>query len=191
MAKFFINHFDTILILHDWNRRTFDEKRFPAAIHDPPQSAEAMSMNRFIMMFTFLLFVCAGTSYSQDELSTTRIQIQHRLPDSMKTDVARHEQDMLKNLANGNPTVQARALQTLRDLEQLFPDYAFQASIAPLGAMLRDEHADRIVRRLAALALDGLHSEAGDVAIADIASFSQDEGLQTLCMALLTKSQNK
>jgi hypothetical protein len=145
----------------------------------------------FLALSVLVLLFCASTVRAQDNLSVTRIQVQHRVPESLKTDVAQHEQNLLKKLASDNPTAQAQAVQTLRDLEQIFPVYPFEASIAPLGAKLRDEHADKIVRRLAALALDQLHSEAGDAAISDIASFSQDEGLQTLCTALLIRSQYK
>jgi hypothetical protein len=73
----------------------------------------------------------------------------------------------------------------------MFPQYPFQASLAPLGKKLKDEKADPTVRCLAALALDELHSNAGDAVIRDVAGSSQDKGLQTLCNALLVRSDYK
>jgi hypothetical protein len=109
----------------------------------------------------------------------------------MRKRLAQHEENLLKMLDNENLTVQAQAVQTIRDLEQMFPQYPFQSSLAPLGIKLKDEKADPIVRRLAALALDELHSDAGDAVIRDVAGSSQDKGLQTLCSALLVRSDYK
>ena len=53
---------------------------------------------------------------------------------------------------------------------------------------MKDETSDSIARRLAALALDELHSDAGDAVIKDVADKSDDKGLQTLCQALLVKN---
>jgi hypothetical protein len=148
-------------------------------------------MKRMLFVSVLALMVSATIAQAQEGLSTTRIQVQHKLSDSMRTGVAKHEENLLRNLESGNPTVQAQAVQTIRDLEQIFPDYPFKASLAPLGAKLKDEHADGVVRRLAALALDELHSEAGDALIGEVAFYSQDEGLQTLCKALMVRSQFK
>jgi len=126
---------------------------------------------------------------AQERKSTTRIEAQHKPPRSMGKRLAQHEQNLLKLLENENPTVQAQAVQTIRDLEQMFPEYPFDSSLAPLENKLKDEKADGVVRLLAALALDELHSDAGDAVIRDVASSSQDKGLQTLCNALLVRSQ--
>ena len=81
--------------------------------------------------------------------------------------------------------MQAQAVQTFRDLEQMFPKYSFASSLEPLGNKLKDEKADPTVRMLAALALDELHSDAGDAIISEVAGSSTDEGLKSLCSALL------
>ena len=102
-----------------------------------------------------------------------------------------YETNLLITLETGSPTMQAQAVQTMRNLEQAFPTYPFKSLIAPLAAKLKDEKTDRIVRRLAALALDELHSDAGDAAIKEVATSCDDKGLQSLCEALLIKSQYK
>jgi hypothetical protein len=102
-----------------------------------------------------------------------------------------YEANLLVSLKSENPVVQAQAIQTIRELEQMFPKYPFAASIGPLSTKVKDENADGVVRRLAALALDELHSDAGDIVIRDVAGSSQDKGLQSLCNALLVRSQYK
>jgi hypothetical protein len=79
-------------------------------------------------------------------------------------------------------------VQTIRELEQLYPTYPFKASIQPLVAKLKDESADRVVRLLSALALDELHSDAGDATIREVAASTKDKDLQVLCNALLVRS---
>ena len=109
----------------------------------------------------------------------------------MAKQLPQYEVNLLKTLETGSPTMQAQAVQTMRELAQMFPSYPFKSLIAPLGAKLKDEKADGTVRLLAALALDELHSDAGDAIIKDVAGFSQDKGLQTLCTALMVRSQYK
>ena len=141
----------------------------------------------FSTAIALLLFATAGQS--QDSLSTTRLEAQHQSSSSKAKRLAQFEENLLKTLANENPTMQAQAVQTIRELEQMFPKYTFKSLIAPLGVKLKDEKADGVVRQLAALALDELHSDAGDAMIRDVAASSQDKGLQTLCNALLVRSQ--
>lgn len=109
----------------------------------------------------------------------------------MEKNLAQYEANLLKTLDNENPAVQAQAVQAMRDLEQMFPKHPFKSFIEPLGKKLKDENADAIVRTLAALALDELHSDAGDAVIASIGDSSQDKCLQTLCKALAVRSQYK
>ncbi len=146
-------------------------------------------MKRILFASAIALMVCATAVQAQQTKSTTRLEAQHKATSSMGKRVAEYETNLLKTLASGNPTVQAQSVQTIRDLEQMFPQYPFEASLAPLEAKLKDENADAIVRRLAALALDELHSDAGDAVISEVANSSQDKGLQTLCNALLVRSQ--
>jgi len=156
-----------------------------------PQSFKETTMKRMIFVSAIALIVCATAVQAQDSLSTTRIEAQHKPPSSMGKRLAQHEENLLHALETGNPTVQAQAVQTIRDLEQMFPKYSFKSSLAPLEAKLKDENADGTVRCLAALALDELHSDAADAVIREVASSSRDKGLQALCNALLIRSQYK
>lgn len=109
----------------------------------------------------------------------------------MEKQLPQFEANLLSILQGDNPIMQAQAVQTIRELEQLFPRYSFAGSLAPLASALKNDNTDGVVRRLAALALDELHSEAGDAAIKVVATECADKGLQTLCSALLVKGQYK
>ena len=98
------------------------------------------------------------------------------------------EESLLPAIRGDFEGSQQMSIQLLRQLEQLFPQYSFAATIPTLGKVLKDDKSDPVARRLAALALDDLHSEAGDTIIKDIASNCDDKGLQTLCNALLVRT---
>ena len=148
-------------------------------------------MKRNLLLSAIALVVFVTALQAQETKSTTRFETQHKFSSSMAKRVPEYETNLLKTFETGNPTMQAQAVQAMRDLEQLAPQYSFESLIDPLGKALKDEKTDRIVRRLAALALDELHSDAGDAVIKDVASSCDDKGLQTLCQALLVKSQYK
>ncbi len=109
----------------------------------------------------------------------------------MKEHLKLFEGNILSSLQSNVIGLQQTGIQTLRDLEHIFPDYPFDAMLAPLETILKDTKADRVARRLAALALDELHSDAGDAVIKSIADDCDDGGLQSLCQALQVKNQNK
>jgi chorismate-pyruvate lyase len=153
-----------------------------------PLSFKGTIMKRTLFLSALALLVCATALQAQENASTTRIESQHSATKSMGKRLPQHEENLLVSLESGNPTVQAQAVQTLRELEQMFPSYTFAASLGPLGEKLKDEKADPVVRRLSALALDELHSDAGDVILRDVSTSTQDMGLQTLCKALLIRS---
>ena len=146
-------------------------------------------MTRILLSMTLVLLLSATAVQSQDSLSTTRLEAQHESIASKAKRLVQYEENLLKTLESGTPTMQAQAVQTMRELEQMFPKHPFKSLIAPLGAKLKDENADGIVRHLAALALDELHSDAGDAFIKEVATSSQNKSLQTLCSALLVRSQ--
>jgi hypothetical protein len=148
-------------------------------------------MKRLFLSGLAVMIILTAAVQAQEVASTTRIEAQHKPLGSMGKNLAAYEENVLKTLANENPTMQAQALQTLRDLEQMFPKYPFSACLTPLESKLKDEKTDPIVRRLSALALDELHSDAGDAVIAGVAKASDDKGLQLLCSALMVRSQYK
>jgi hypothetical protein len=134
----------------------------------------------------------AAAVQAQDTGSTVRIEAQHKTSSAtLKPRLASYEVNLLQTLENDNPTMQAQAVQTVRELAQLFPSHPFKTMIAPLGKKLKDEKADATVRQLAALALDELHSDAGDLIIKEAAKNSEDKGIRSLCTALLVRSQYK
>jgi hypothetical protein len=97
------------------------------------------------------------------------------------------EQHFFETLKSASPASQAQMLQDLRELEQIFPGYPFAKLLVPLEDIVKDEQADGVSRTLATLALDELHSDAGDAVIKQVANSSNDKGLQTLCIALLVR----
>ena len=148
-------------------------------------------MKRALLAFAVAFVAFAALVQAQESPSTTRIDSQHKSSKTMEKQLPQYEANLLAILKGDNPVMQAQAVQTIRELEQLFPKYSFAASLAPLTSALKNEDADGVVRRLAALALDELHSDAGDAAIKAVAAECADKGLQTLCSALLVKSQYK
>jgi len=148
-------------------------------------------MKHILFSTAIALMLCTTAAQSQDNLSTTRLESQHKSTAPMEKRLAQYEENLVNTLRNENATMQAQAVQTMRELEQMFPKHPFKAFLAPLAEKLRDEKADGVTRLLAALALDELHSDAGDAVIKDVSTSSQDKGLRTLCNALLVRSQMK
>ena len=141
---------------------------------------------KHVPLVLILALVVLGTSVqAQEGRSTTRIERQHRKTGFLKKQLKQTEESILQALEGDNAGNQRSALQTLRDLEQLFPEHPFSSLLSPLENLLKDENADPVARKLAALAVDELHSDAGDAVIREVAGGSDDKGLQTLCEALL------
>ena len=145
-------------------------------------------MNRIFLPLALVLALFATSLQAQGSKSTTRVELQHKPPHFMEKHLREYEVNLVKSLQNENTTIQAQAVQTMRDLEQMFPAYPFKGFLEPLEAKLKDENADGIVRNLAALALDELHSDAGDAIIKSVAESTKDSSLHTLCDALLIRS---
>jgi len=149
-------------------------------------------MKQVLLMLCISLLLLV-TAHAQDRKSTTRLEAQHKFSSRW---VAKHMQQTEDNLISAvetanSPSLQASAIQTLRELEEIFPQYPFNSALAPLTKKLQDEQADPMVRALAALALDGLHSDAGDAVIKEVSTTTTDKGLQILCTALMVRSNNK
>ena len=140
-------------------------------------------MKRVLFFLTVVLAVGVAASLAQN-LSTTRLEKQHGASHFQKSHLKQTEASLLMSLDSTWQGDQQAAIQTVRDLEQMFPTYEFASLIKPLERILKDANGDPVARRLAALALDELHSDAGDAVIYDVASASDDKGLQTLCKAL-------
>jgi hypothetical protein len=140
-------------------------------------------MKRVLISLILVLGLVCTTLQAQN-LSTTRLEKQHGPSSHQKSRVKQTEATLLLSLDSTWHGDQRSALNSVRYLEQLFPSYEFALLIKPIGRILKDEASDPVARRLAALALDELHSEAGDAVIDEVATACDDKGLQTLCQAL-------
>jgi len=145
-------------------------------------------MLKIIVPIAALFLLTAVAAQAQGEKSTTRIEQQHKMTHFQNSQMKSSEASILQGLESGSPRLQQTSIQTLRELMQLATDYPFKSLITPLEKTLNNEQADRLVRWLSALALDELHSDAGDAAIRAMSQNSNDKGLQTLCQALLIRS---
>jgi len=143
---------------------------------------------RFILLLAVAVAMLADSVQAQGSKSTTRLQMQHSLnTEFLRKHLKQTELSLAHVLEDTVVSMQITAVQTIRELQVLFPEYPFFAALTPLEKRLEDEDTDPTVRRLAALAVDGLHSDAGDAIIKATAESSRDKGLQILCNALLIK----
>jgi hypothetical protein len=145
-------------------------------------------MNHPLLFFAVSLIALNTMAPAQASKSTTRLEKQHKTTHYMKEHLKQSEVNLVGELTGKSVETQRGAIQTLRDMEQLFPEYPFNSIVLPLETILKEETSDPIARMLAALALDELHSDAGDAVIKDVANRSDDKGLQLLCQALLVKN---
>jgi hypothetical protein len=142
----------------------------------------------------FVILVLFGISFNiliaQEKHSNTRFENQHKISHLMEKHLPQTEMNLRASINSQNAAVQQSALQALRDLERLFPAYPFDSLLVPLELLLKDTKGDILSRTLAALALEDLHSDAGDAIIKDMLN-AEDKELQTLCSALMLKSNYK
>jgi hypothetical protein len=80
------------------------------------------------------------------------------------------------------------SVQTIRELEQAFPDEAFSTFVDPLSKIVRGENYETQARILSALALDELHSDIGDKAIYEMAKNTSNQSVKDICTALAIES---
>jgi uncharacterized membrane-anchored protein YjiN (DUF445 family) len=134
-------------------------------------------MKSFLMSITVILLITTNAIQAQD--AATRFQKQH---------LKQTEASLVAALNNGSPSIQATAAQAIRQLEWTFPDQEFKSFISPLVNIVKNEKGDTQARLLAAIALDGLHSDVGDDAIGIVAKDSNNKSVQELCDALMLKA---
>jgi uncharacterized membrane-anchored protein YjiN (DUF445 family) len=131
-------------------------------------------MKRFILLIIIALIVSISATQAQD--AATRFQKQH---------LKQTEASLVNALNSESVGMQATAAQTLRQLEWAFPEEEFKSTITPLIRIVKDEKGETHARILAAIALDGLHSDLGDEAIAIVAKSSTNKSVQELASALI------
>jgi hypothetical protein len=146
-------------------------------------------MKGVFVLLPVALAILVASGQAQERQSTTRLQKQHNLDTQFLRDhLTQTGESLALALQDTSVTRQISAVQDIRELEQVFPEYPFSAVLRPLEERLEDEKTDPVVRRLVALALDGLHSDGGDAIMRVTADSSQDKDLETLCKALLIES---
>lgn len=148
-------------------------------------------MRQRVMFLAVGLLLATVLVQAQETKSTTRLQRQHKYTEFQKKQMKQTEASILAGIQGESVGMQQGAIQALRELAQIAGDYPFSSLIIPLEGKLTNTQSDRTVRMLAALALDELHSDAGDAVIKSVAEKSEDEGLQALCKALLVRSELK
>jgi len=97
-------------------------------------------------------------------------------------------QMILQALQNQNPAYVSSAVQTIREIEQVFPDEPFTSFITPLSNILKDENSETPTRVLSAVALDELHSDTGDQVIYSVAKNTSNQTVKNICTALAIES---
>jgi hypothetical protein len=143
-------------------------------------------MKRVLFSLPIALVILVVSGQAQESKSTTRLQKQHNLDTQFAREHLKQTvESLVRTLEDTVVSRQLTAVQDIRELEQVFPKYPFNAALKPLEDRLEDENTDPVVRRLVALALEGLHSDAGDAIMRATAASSQDKGLRTLCNALM------
>jgi len=145
-------------------------------------------MKRRVMFLVASIVLVAILAPAQEQKSTTRVELQHHLTRFQKGHMKESEESLREAIESPRVELQQTGIQAVRELEQLDTSYPFSRLIGPLSEKLEDEKADGTVRMLAALALDELHSDAGDGAIRSVAVKAADNGLKELCQALLVRS---
>ena len=108
----------------------------------------------------------------------------------VKSHLEKTKKMLLGAMESSAQNMQSTAIQTLRDLEIIFPDDKFSSFIDPLILNIKDENEDIQVRMLSVLALDNLHSNKGDEAIFDVAKNTSNKSLKDLCFVISLKSFN-
>jgi uncharacterized membrane protein YccC len=113
----------------------------------------------------------------------TRFQKQHHT-NYTESHLKQSEAMLLKAFESDVNGMATSSLQTLRQLQQVFPEYEFTSLLEPLIKLVGDEKLDTHERMLAALALDDLHSDKGDKAISNAAKNTINQSVKDICLTL-------
>ena len=137
----------------------------------------------FFSLITLLIISAATPAQSKP----SRFSKQHN-SHFLKEHLDKTEIMLLKSLESNNANLVSSSVQTIRELEQAFPDEAFSSFIEPLSKIVRDENSETHARVLSALALDELHSDLGDKAIYEVAKNTPNQSVKDICSALAIES---
>ena len=137
----------------------------------------------FFSLITLLIISAATPAQSKP----SRFSKQHN-SHFLKEHLDKTEIMLLKSLESNNANLVSSSVQTIRELEQAFPDEAFSSFIEPLSKIVQDENSDTHTRVLSAIALDELHSDLGDKAIYQVAKNTSNQSVKDICSALAIES---
>lgn len=135
----------------------------------------------FVLSMLLLFFLAGALSFAQER--PTRFGEQHN-SEFLKSHLKTTETMLIQHLRDTTMASELSAVQTIRELEQIFPNDAFSSFIEPLSDIVKNEKLDTQLRILAAIALDELHSDEGDKVIYEAANNSNNESVKNICRAI-------
>jgi hypothetical protein len=138
-------------------------------------------MFSLVLSTALLFFFTSLLTFAQDRPS--RFAEQHD-SQTLKKNLKTTEKMLLKHLSDNTTDSKLSAVQTLRQLELIFPDHAFRSFIEPLSEIVKNEELETQLRITAAIALDELHSDMGDKTIYEVAKNSTNESVKNVCTAI-------
>lgn len=140
----------------------------------------------FLSLSVLFLFIFINRSaFAQEQ--TTRFLRQHKAY-FLKYRLDKTDTMIMHALQSNSVNMKETAVQTVRELEEVFPYEPFILFIDPLSNIIRDEKAATQLRILSALALDKLHSDEGDKVIYEVAKSTTNESIKNICKALAIES---
>jgi len=142
-------------------------------------------MKNYLLCVVILSIQLLITVNAQDQ--STRFEKQHHSK-YIESHLKQTEAMLVKSFESKNIGIVSSSVQTLRELEQIFPKHEFSSLLDPLIALIKNEKGDTQVRILSAIALDGLHSDKGDRAIYDVAKKTNNQSVKDICSALSIES---
>lgn len=139
-------------------------------------------MRRFFL--TALLSLAFAFSGLNAQNASTRLQRQHDVSKFMKAHLSSSIEMIARALEDRQFNMRLSALQTTRQLEQLFPEESFSRLVQPLIKIINDNDIETEARVLAAITLDQLHSDEGDEAIFQAAKNCENPTMKNFCRAI-------
>ena len=138
-------------------------------------------MFRTFLSLTLVLIFFSISINAQSDIS--RFQKQHRT-NFNKKNLKSMQEMLVKSLESGNSHMVAGAAQTVRELQQIFPEESFNSLLTPLMKVVNDESGETSARILALFAVESLHSDEGDAAIKDLQKSTTNKTLREICNAM-------
>lgn len=136
------------------------------------------------ILFAILLTAALAFTSINAQSTSTRLQKQHDVTKFMKAHLTSSIEMLNRALENKQYNMKLSALQTIRQLEQIFPEESFSSLIEPLITVINDNGIETETRALAAITLDQLHSDKGDEALFLVGQNCQNRTIKNLCQAI-------